>query len=327
MKTLHYRLAVIISSVLIHCVGGISYAENGVIVESVERSFDEAVLHEMYAENDGLDNPGLRKKMILNTDLKKLEAKAKEIGEPPDVDKYTFYLQGDMFRVDSESPSSGKETMIFRKDLGMMYHIKWSMKQVMKISVDELQQMQSNAQKQIEEMQKNMPPNMEGMLAFLPPDQQDALRKAMGSKGNQSPGQSTEKKKPELTKTGNNRNVNEFSNCVEYRFDEGSEAISMWAYKDKPRVAKMFHEASEKFRDSFGAKNDEVDPHDLLPNDQFPVLTVTYSENMMRGQMELKAEEIVSVKETTIEKKLFEAYNDPSLTESSMMDMMNMGRP
>ena len=61
----------------------------------------------------------------------------------------------------------------------------------------------------------------------------------------------------------------------------------------------------------------------MLPKNLFPVFTITYSENMMRGSMEFKTWQIDKIEPTTIPINIFEAYKDPKLKEGSIMDMMN----
>ena len=297
-------------------------AQNGVIVESVEKTFDQKVFYELYTDNEIWDNPELRKKTFPGTDLNKLEKSANEIGQPPNIEKMKMYVQGEKFRIDSESPSHGKMTAIFRKDLGMMYQIIWEKKTVVQMSIDEAQKMTKGLMDMSKQLQKNMP-SMEKMLESLPPEQRQKAIEAMKAAG-QMPSSTGKKAKPTIKKTGRKIDINEFPQCEEYSVVQGNKNIVLWATGTKPRLTKMLYEMAKDFKSSFGmADDDDVDPWELIPN-KLPVLTVTYEEDMMRGRTQFEVVEILSVKETKIPAKIFEEYKNPELKKGSMMDMMNM---
>ena len=117
--------------------------------------------------------------------------------------------------------------------------------------------------------------------------------------------------------------VGDFKNCSEFRIVDGNKHIAMWAFGGKTQIAKMFHEFGKKFKNTLKVDDDDIDPHELLPKNLFPVFTITYSENMMRGSLEFKTWQIDKIELTTIPKPIFEAFKDPKLKEGSIMDMRN----
>ena len=321
MKIKDYYVALTGILLLVGIIGDVR-AGKSVIVEQVEKRFDENVFYQLYPDGDLWNDAEKRRMKILGTNLDELEKTAKGIGMPPVVDKTTLYIKDDMFRMDSESPSGERITGIFRKDMGMMYQIDWKTKTMHKISIEQIKEMKKNVEKSMTEMKKSMPSGMEDMLAMLPKEQQDAIMQAMGAEGGSPSEGSGTTTKPELTETGNTKDIKHFSKCVEFKANEGNKVSVIWAYGGKPGLSKLFHETAKEFRDNFemDKSKQDYDPIDHLPEDKFPVLTVTYEEDMMAASIGFETSEITSVKETEIPLSTFEVYNDPSLTESPIMD-------
>jgi len=280
----------------------------GAIVEQVQNTFNQNLLYEVAGEEFQDAN------FFLNLDLNQLKAKAKEIAEEPETDKFTLYIQGQMLRMDSPDAISGF-TVIIRKDLGMMYFINRAKNTVVEMSMAEMKKMAEGAQQMASEMQKNMP-DMEAMLKNLPPEKRAEIEKALKAQGQQMPSSGGEKSKPSLTSTGRTKTINQFA-CAEYRATQDDETTAIWASSANPRMAKLFHEFSKEFKNSLGVKGEDS-PEELLPPDKFPVLTLTYSGT------ELSTTEITSVKETSIPLATFEEFKNPKLKKGTMMDMMNM---
>ncbi|MFQ5771262.1 MAG: hypothetical protein ACE5HX_12040 [bacterium] len=300
-------------------------AQNGVIIEQVEKTYTRDAFYELYTDNEIWDNPDMRKKTFLATDLIKLEQAANEIGQPPAVERSTIYLQGEMFRMDSKT-DAGEMTVIFRKDLGMMYQIDWTKNIVLKMSAEDIEKMRKGAMDMAKRMQKNMPANIEKMLQGLPEEQRKKALEALKASGQDFPGMTEKKAKPTITDLHNRKDFANFPNCNEFRVVDGNKYIAIWAYSRKPHLSKMFHTFTEEFKSSFDMEDEEIEPEELLPKDKFPVLTITYEENMMGGNMDFQTQLIEKVQETRIPISVFEAYKDPKLKEGSMMDMMNMDR-
>ena len=297
-------------------------AQKGLIIDQVEKTFEQDVLNELYTNNEIWDNLELRTKTFLGTDPAKLEKVARKIAHLPDIDKMKMYIQNDMFRMDSET-EEGKITIILRNDLGMMYQIIWAKNIVGKMSKDEMDKMRKGTMDMAKQMQTNMPPNIEKMLESLPEPQRKQAMEAMKAAGKSFPGMKQEKAKPTIKDMHRSKNFPNFKNCSEFRIVDGNKHIAMWAFGGKTQIAKMFHEFGKKFKNTLKVDDDDIDPHELLPKNLFPVFTITYSENMMRGSMEFKTWQIDKIELTTIPKPIFEAFNDPKLKERSIMDMRN----
>ena len=297
-------------------------AQKGLIIDQVEKTFEQDVLNELYTNNEIWDNLELRIKTFLGTDPAKLEKVARKIAHLPDIDKMKMYIQNDMFRMDSET-KEGKITIILRNDLGMMYQIIWAKNIVGKMSKDEMDKMRKGTMDMAKQMQTNMPPNIEKMLESLPEPQRKQAMEAMKAAGKSFPGMKQEKAKPTIKDMHRSKNFPNFKNCSEFRIVDGNKHIAMWAFGGKTQIAKMFHEFGKKFKNTLKVDDDDIDPHELLPKNLFPVFTITYSENMMRGSMEFKTWQIDKIELTTIPKPIFEAFKDPKLKERSIMDMRN----
>ena len=302
-----------------------SGASDTLVVEQVEKDFDENVFYELLHNDEIWDNAEKRKKKILETDVNRLQKKAIEIGQPPEIEKSTLYMRNDMFRMDSESPSGSKISAIFRKDQGMVYQIDWDARKVYKMAVAEMEEMHKDFKQKMEKMKQSMPPGMEGMLAQLPQDQQDAIKQAMGSGGDSSPKGSSKQPPPTLIETGNTKDIKDFPKCSEFKTVNGNNVTIIWAYGGKPRISKMLHETFKEINDSFTFNNnDETDPIELVPKDKFPVLTFNYDEDRVTRRINFEIIEVLSVKESKVPLSVFEAYSDPSLTEDSITDQMRM---
>ncbi|MFQ5825582.1 MAG: hypothetical protein ACE5JB_16200 [bacterium] len=298
-------------------------AQSGVIIESIDKTFDEAAFSELYTDSQIWDNAKLRTKTFLETNLDKLEKVAIEIGQPPEVEKTKMYIQGkgNMFRVDSESSDDRKMTIIFDKNLGMMFQINWSEMTKSKMSVEDMKKMS----KGVQDFAKNMPSDTESMLKYLPKDQQEKIKKALEAQGYDFQESSGKGEKSTITATGNKKDFKNFPNCSEFRgVVEGNKHFLMWAYGGNPGLSKMFHELDKEFENSFGIDDEEKEPYALLPKDKFPVLTITYEENIMTSQMDYQVYKTLKVEETDIPLSIFQAYKDPNLKEVSMMDAMKM---
>ena len=298
-------------------------AQKGLIVELEEKTFGQEVFYELYTDHDIWDNPDKRKEVFVATDPAKLEKAATDIGQPPEIEKMKMYVQGEMFRVDSET-EEGKMTFILRNDLGMLYQIIWAKNVVIKMSKEEIEKMRQGAMNMANEMQKNMPPNMEKILESLPEPQRKKALEAMKAAGKGYPGMTTQKTKPTLKDMHKSKDFPGFPGCKEFNAVDGEKYIAMWAYGGKPEVAKMFHEFGDKFKNTMGMEDEDVDPAELLPKHLFPVYTATYSESMYGGSMDFKTSQLVNLEQVNIDIGTFEAYKDSKLKEGTMMDAMNL---
>ncbi len=300
-------------------------AQNGLIIDQVEKSYPTDAFNDLYPDNEIWDNLDLRIKTFLGTNLAKLEKAGNELGQPTEIEKMKLYIKDQMFRMDSET-EDGKMTGILRTDLGIMYQINWDENIVIKISDKELEKMRSGAMDVAKQMQQNMPANMEQMLENLPKEQREKALEALKATGHNFPGMTEKKSKPILTDMHRTKDFTNFPNCNEYRIVDGDKYMAVWAYNGKPGIAKMFHEFSEKFKNSMGMEDEDSDALAGLPKEIFPIFTITYEENMMSGLMLFKTSYIEQLQETDIPLSIFEAYKDPRLKEGSMMDMMNLKR-
>lgn len=297
-------------------------APKGLIIDQVEKTFTQEVFYELYTDNEIWDNPEKRKNVFLSTNLAKLEKAANNIGQPPKIERIKMYIQGEMFRVDSEN-EEGKMTFILRNDLGMMYQIIWPQNLFIKMSKEEIDNMRKGAMNMAKQMKENMPPDIEKMLESLPEPQRKQALEAMKAAGQGYPGMNREKERPSIKDMHKSKDFPDFPNCREFRVVDGEKHIAMWAYGGKPQIANMFHTFSEKFKNTLEMEDEDVDPAELLPKNMFPVFIVFYNESLYGGNMDFKTSLIDKIEQTNISLEVFEAYKDPKLNEGSVQDMMN----
>jgi hypothetical protein len=291
----------------------------GGVIESVKKVYSEDAFYEIFTENDVWDDTKLRIESFLNVDPKRLEETAIGVDSPPKVEKTKMYAAENRFRVDNESEDGGKLTLIYRKDLGMMYQINWNMMTVTEIPIEVSKQMANRSKEYSDVMQTGI----DNALKSLPPDKQKEAMEALSALGQHEDSGTSNRGKTQVTKTGRKRDINRFSQCEEYRVTYGNKNIAVWATDAEPGLIKQMSQIGREFKSGSGMEDEnEADPWELLPN-KLPALTITYTENMMSG-IEFAIEEILSAMETTFTEKTFNEFKNPNLREVSMMNMMRM---
>ncbi|RMF65885.1 MAG: hypothetical protein D6743_07280, partial [Calditrichaeota bacterium] len=209
-----------------------------VVVDQVTRRFAPEALYELYQDDALWNNPQLRARTLLNTDLGKLEKVADEIGHPPKTEKTTLYVRADgqAFRADTESQEEGKVTLVIRKDQQMFYTIVWGQNKVVKMSFADLKKMQKKAMQAVEQMRQNMP-DIQKMLENLPEAQREKALEAMRAAGQLPGGQDAQKAPASLHDTGEQKDIGPFPRCRKFSLENGSTHAVVWGYGGAPRVS------------------------------------------------------------------------------------------
>jgi hypothetical protein len=238
---------------------------------------------------------------IFNLAPAKILEKLQVGGFSPMVTVSTFYISGNKFRIDTDTPEDGKTTIITEPEKDRICMIEWSMQQYVRMSIKTMNQKHTLTKEMMDSRYKN-----------LPPEAREALKQYMGEQDPGEPGK--------LESTGRSETFNNIQ-CKEYRLDVGNIKTQLWVSTQYPEIRKTL----ESFMKNMPAGPDEKNDPDRIVMEQipgaWPVITKELKFNMMHGQADLTVEEMISVKQETVSSDTYEIPDN--LTEKSMQEIMD----
>ena len=228
----------------------------------------------------------------------------------PDIEKTTIYVSGQKMRMDTEM-EEGKMSVLMRMDEKKMYQIMWDQKQYMVMSLDELVDMQKQAQDAIKNIE-----GMEAILEKLPPEARAQMEASMGlSKDKTEP--------PKVTKTGKTATMNGFD-CQEYIIASGSSHSQYWVTKKYPALRKAFESVINSMPE-FGGSGDEMDEEEIFKQipDAWPVVIKELKFDMITMSGSFDIEEMLTMEEKGVAAGTFDVPQN--FAKIGMQEMMQGG--
>ena len=228
----------------------------------------------------------------------------------PEVEESTLYFSGKKVRIDTGSETD-KSSFIMRMDERKIYQIMWEQKKYMVMSMDEIAEMQKQAQAAL----KNLG-GMEDMLDKLPPEARAQLQASLGKTAVKS-------EPPKVSVTGRTAKLNGFD-CEEYMVKAGSSQSQYWVSKKYPALQKAYQIMINEMPDFEGSGEgvNEKEVWRQIP-DGWPVVSKEFEFDMMSMGGSLYIDEMLSLEEKAVAPGTFDIPEN--FDQITMQEMMQGG--
>ncbi len=271
------------------------------IIEQV--SYSIPVSFELMPEEGEFEGSAEDAMYFFNIPLEKLKAAA--INDEYEImeEVSTFYLDGNNFAVESNSPEMGRTSAVSDYVNETFYYIIWDKKTVLEMKAGEMQAYQEQSEAMAESMMESLSPEMRAQLEAM----------------EESEGASSQAK---LKATGNSAKKQGF-NCQEYFMQDGNAYTLIWATKEFGDLAGTMKEMSEKMSSLFPeSEDDSPDEWELVQG----MIPIEYKYVLLEPDSFTPDLEINLIQKISRKKPPADKFHVPGekegFTRSSMEDLM-----
>lgn len=251
----------------------------------------------LYSGDEDLDKMA---NFFFALDYNDIVKKAKANGVNTETDEGTLYVDGKLFRMDTETMGQ-KMSFIINLETREMYSIMHDQKEYFAMNLDDMKAMQAKVKESVSAQMENM----KGMMENMPPEARAMMEKMSGQKKTVP---------PKVTATGKSKTINGFP-CTEYLVSKENSREQLWITTKNSGLRDAFYEMAT----SMPGAEEENAMWDQI-KDGWPVRSseVTGREDYMDGSFSIH--EVYSLKEATHKPGTF----DPpaNYKKKTMQEMM-----